>query len=1681
MTAQLLTSELSGLIQESKRKNADLRSASEKSLGELRGLSYTSESQLAADLRRRPNFVRPFIIACGSRNPKYAGSAIICLQRLIASNGLAPETLREVLDVLRECSLLGLDVQLKILQALPSLLQNYSNRLTGELLASAFEVCFLLLGSKTTVVSSTAAATLQQLVVSVLARPPEGEPTREVPTEDGTVPVRKAAFDGYHLLNDISLMTEGQRPQFLRPASISTDFGLELMESILSNHADIICSHLEEISVLRARLMPLIIRILSERVTFSTTLRAMRLLPMIFGNMLNLLTTECEMVLSLLNHMLDPEAAITWKRVLCMEVFRSIHSEPALVRSMYFHFDEQEGKRNIIGDHLAIMVRLAAEKPSVIGLGQQSSMPSTSVELTDAADEQVALQAEGVAGTIGAAMSLKASNAPGISTQWSAMKVACIEQLDKAEPPNIPPTYIYSLVLTCINGFSEGLTRFLLPFSLPAENKSRRKQRPGKDGDLINGFNESKGDETPVTDQKSKTSKTPSFSRPMLPINPISLETHVLYSQIRTSAMMVDTCWPALLAAYSTFLHATLDSDYYHALIRSFQKFTQVSGILRLSTPRDAFLTTLGKNAVPPAVVAAHALATSPTPSLKRHNHDRRPSGILESEIGNNLSTSDLSDTSRHSLESVNANLHTRNLLCMRALLNLGIALGPILGDAWSIVLETLQQTDIVITNLASQRRQSRSGQTTPTSLTESGSSGGLGNEIAAVKVAAARLLESCSELPNEAFLDVLSSFRSLLRDLQHETGREDVQSALGSLYSTSGVAVKEHGPDLNARANGFVVENINKLVEYNIPRLLDTEQGKTGWTLIHNIFIDVMSRQGFDPDLRLKAAEAMGNLITATANPEISLEDRDEIREWGLIALKRQVQSLYHASAEDKSSRGCEVEIHRLSLEVLRAALEKYGDSLSLGWQHVLTIISSIFEKPRYRQREMAQEDVFSGYAEIRSSKLIRSSFGSLELICSDFLGSIPQSCFQSLLDTIYLFCSQQQDFNISLTSTTLFWNISDHQEQNEPTFQLEQSMDDSVSTDLQTMEVDDGCSEVLAARLRSHLLHCLVATTTDPRLEIRQGALHIISRILDTNGGKLRPVDWSICQKTVILPILSNNLKLYQLAMATATGKSSTDYSGCKQTVKGILDIIAGLFENYYRAMASDSDFDNTWHDMVEGLQGLLDLQSLDLSTAVFGALSRILSEFIKAKDRCNTSTEKVWNLWRKGNPAHHTDGPNSTGNDNQPALLAYLQCLHDLYRLKVDTIDLDEIKIIFEVLRNCAINSSPMSYCGDTDVLTPLQVKFLGSIEMIGTEIQGVPSELIKCISFFVTLAYNNQTAKDLSRKGPTYVALSKSAMDLLKNCVTKHLPDEDIHQSSALTTAISALTVPIQLKYKWQLQGKDPVTWHKATTTAVSILNDAIPVVLEMQMKDTDRSPFWRNVLDLCKAIMSADAFFCDIDSPVDSDQDFDIMAFSELRKLLTPALGSSLVTDRLRRSYADSLFQNSIIHQPHPDDLPQKDEDFFECLQSVHIGRVQDLPPSPRSKVSYVLLDELFNLVAVHDSSPERIKLAQAAAPYLILRAGIVLKAYILDQPLRGRMPQPMSQRREMLHVLHKLVELDSEPRAIPDAPGVVSDHKKHLHRVFGLVTKALGVARQDEEMQRTLTEVIEAVGQDFRL
>jgi hypothetical protein len=381
----------------------------------------------------------------------------------------------------------------------------------------------------------------------------------------------------------------------MRFASLPPSTTLELIEAILSNHNQVMITHPEQSYIVRSQLMPLIIRSLSDRLSFAVTVRVMRIFHLIIRYHLETLPSECEIALGLLNHMLEPEASQAWKRALCLEVFRSIYADSRLLLAIYSLFDAHKDKKNVFGDNLAAFVRLATERPAAIGLGQQSTAPTDFEEGKSAVSEQAVAEAGALAGVIGgpASDSNNSNSRPfGISTQWSSLKTPCIEHLDKSDPPTLPDTYIYSLVLTCITNISESLAKFVLPLTVHHDSRARKKNK-------VDESAEPEAEAASPDRGSRQLSRTQSFRKKTIPVNPLDLTDHPSYIFVETSSTLVTECWPAVLATCSTFLNAALDTDYYRALVRAVQKFTQVAGLLRLSTPRDAFLTTLGKAAVP--------------------------------------------------------------------------------------------------------------------------------------------------------------------------------------------------------------------------------------------------------------------------------------------------------------------------------------------------------------------------------------------------------------------------------------------------------------------------------------------------------------------------------------------------------------------------------------------------------------------------------------------------------------------------------------------------------------------------------------------------------------------------------------------------------------------------------------------------------------------------------------------------------------------------------------------------------------------------------------------------------------------------------------------------------------------------------------------------------------------------
>lgn len=785
--------------------------------------------------------------------------------------------------------------------------------------------------------------------------------------------------------------------------------------------------------------MPLITSALKSKPSFATTVRLVRILYTMLRRHINVLPAECGVALEILTQLLDHDST-PWKRALCMEVFRGVFSEHALVRRIFALYDAAEGEKDILKTLTATFVRLSTEKPAVIGLGHQSTMPiAASQSSSTSAQDQAMLEASGVAGIISTSVGSEGPST-GISTQWSSIRVPCIDQLDKTEPPAIPESYTYSLILACISSLSDGLAKFILPLTVAAEGRSRKKTSKNDSGGGSPAPPHSDNEGLPAKERRARSA---SFKKNPVPVNPLDLEDHAMASEVKICASIVDECWPAILATCSTFLYAALDSEYYHGLVRAFQRFAHVAGLLQLTTPRDAFLTTLGKSAVPPNVFTACLNAGQhrpSTPSLQSES----PSTLMSNARGL-LSTENLTTPTERqrqpSFDAQPAGLSTRNLLCLRALLNLGIALGPTLGSAWRIILETLQQADFVL--FASAKMPARTG-SFPRGQDQAGEgeaslTANFGSEVRAVETAASRLIESTIDFPNEAFLDVAHATCQLLENRpvdKSESGSQQqipvTENSQLQLQAPSGqhrrvASFSAPAYVSSGQEDQFALTKLGDIASINMERLLTYQPETSGWVLLTNELTRASNSLGSGSSVRTRAAEILTRLMLEAANLATSFppEERGPIQLRILGALNSALEPLQDDDRQvSVAEHSTDVEIHRIFLDGLKDIIEESGENLISGWEIAFDIIGSVFVMKEAKEGGGGPHlgpDLY--LIETRSTRLVRASFSSLQLIASDFLASLPNSCFLILVDTLYKFSSQDDDLNIALT---VGWNWS-------------------------------------------------------------------------------------------------------------------------------------------------------------------------------------------------------------------------------------------------------------------------------------------------------------------------------------------------------------------------------------------------------------------------------------------------------------------------------------------------------------------------------------------------------------------------------------------------------------------------------------------------------------------------------
>lgn len=685
---------------------------------------------------------------------------------------------------------------------------------------------------------------------------------------------------------------------------------------------------------------------------------------------------------------------------------------------------------------------------------------------------------------------------------------------------------------------------------------------------------------------------------------------------------------------------------------------------------------------------------------------------------------------------------------------------------------------------------------------------------------------------------------------------------------------------------------------------------------------------------------------------------------------------------------------------------------------------------------------------------------------------------------------------------AVTFYWALSDFLSRKSESLKLTAEVMQDSEDELESMAADHERQGSDAA-LWMLLLLRLTAVASDDRVELRNSAIQTLVRIFDAYGDRLSPEAWFVCIKCVIFKLFIS----LEERLQASQDEDSDEMDGTEwtETAVVVLNGISGLFATYLEILIGHSSFNHLWRTLLDHLATLLDFKILNVSTAAFNALSRVLSQGDDDKRTIfnGTAIDLAWDLWSRGIP---TSGKHQNA-DNQNCLISYVGALTEVYRLIEADLSEARVQRILELLHETVKEESTGVYAGDVENITRLQGKVLEAIVMMRTDVAGVPSAIIKQLSALISAAYDEGYAQR-ARTRRTFVAMSKANMRVLEGLVLKKASDRSIYESGALELALSALCQPIGLKYRFPIVTKSPQPWRLATSSGLTVLEATLPQISLLSLTPAAVQKIWVEIAAIADGILNAYCWEAPVGTDFADDEQFDLTSFGKLRALVIPSLGADVVTEKTRKSYVQSLFRASIIHDPASWDksnIPGGHDGGIAAFYKPRPGRTVSVQPAIRSLMSYAAFNELFSLVSreegcdlapsadlppsrsqghesANSSSDSRLRtrIAATTASYLILRCALTLRGYVADQPLRGKMPQPLSQRKELIWMLRKLICLQSDQEAIPDLAGLESESRKHLLRLYPLFVQALSVGG-DATVLELVRQALDVVGGELGL
>lgn len=1530
-------------------------------------------------LAANPDIITPFLISCSSRNAKYCASGIQCLHILITSRSIAISSLPSVIDALTEATHLGVEIQLKILQTLPSLLQFYGSYLHDSSIVDFLQICSILqAGNKNSIVVNTAAATLQQLLIAIFDRVVTEDSTMKnldedelftVPIDgDGTVKVGPSNHDALLIFTDLCSLTEKQKPVFLKFPYLIESFGLELLESILTNHSSMFIKHEELGFVLRTRAVPLLLRAFSEKREFSITVRVTRILYLLVRKDLPALEIECEVILSLLTHMISPDAAPYWKRVLCMEVFQGLLSDFQLIVQLFEKYDDQPSRRPIVLGMVEQFNKISRENPEIIGTSTYSvpfRHTPDGANTDDSNEFSNSLPLDTV----------------GLSVHSSTMRVPCIDLLDKADPPLFPISYIYYLDLACINSFSEGLVKSVISLSHASGDKDTEHLSSNKS----NG--------------KSSTGKK------VQKVIPKSQEADLM-------TKLTQSIWKPILQAFDVFFSSCIDLELYHSLVRAAQRFAHTAGILELDSPRDSFMLLLAKYSL--------ALPPDPAPGNSRSQGTSLLSveGIVGS-LGSSLhqrQNSSVGATFSNPGQPKVSVVDNRNVLCLRALFNIAVALGNSLNGTWSLIFEVLQCFDTIV--YGKKQRSFLSG--------EGPGFGKARPDLTLVDSSVKKLLEHSKELDHKAFHSLFVNLCGVsVEVIQVGGGNYDIKlHNVGNLANSNPV---------------FLLCILGELLMLNIQQFSTSDSDS--WSLVASFLLRIVGTKVLAADIRSTSGHILNKAAILIA---VECADLQKTSEKSIEAAKVQrdtIEAILNEIRKVKSnsspaSSATDMEIHAASVESLREILEQCGSRMAKSWDIVFDILATVFV-------DNSQE------AGRSSSKLIKSGFESLQLICNDFMDCLPENCLIRVIESLYQFCEQKQDLNISFTSISLFWNVADHLKQG-----LKQASVPDIKRSINNVEeLDSNLNGVFDDNSRWALWILVLVRVADisgdERTQVRNGAVQILFRIFETSGSDLPVNIWKTCHSIALSKVMITPPELSKEYVET----TGLVLEGVSTVYSWFLQFFIDHLENFEELLSS----------LIEWWKVLTKLEDPVISQSVYCATYTILS-YVKENNVSlpSEALEKFWIFW-KNQKLPETVIDAKAASESATRLVSIFEPLYDISKPGVSDTDMTGA---FNLLESCASFALTPPFQSDSKRMTPLQEAAFARITSISLTSSHATSLFCKSVSDISTLCLMDKKSvcSGTSSKTPTFISLSYSSLDFLDKSIGKLTNANDvflkIYEDKTIEKVMSNMVVILKRKFFCPIVPTfDGRLWQLATNVFLCIVRR----IVANELPPSDK--IQQQLLEGGRCILSFYGLSALPDFTVEDDlkkyEEFDIASYDQFIDLIHPSKYGLSLSASFWQQLIRNIAITSLLYEKAPNFVLDKicsvdfEKNLEQLIQGPRYGSTTRVKLLPRGDLAYHCFDELFRL-----SSSENNEVSKIASVALAWRSALVIDGYVANRPLYGKRPLSQIEKRELTYLFNQLLLLEREKA------------NSKIHILFPLIASALPVAQGDRDTLLLLQELL---------